>query len=222
MEINADFSQAAYVTPETTPWRPSPQPGVERLMLDRIGDEVARATSLVRYAADSRFPEHAHERGEEFLVLDGIFSDASGDFGPGAYVRNPPGTAHAPGSGPGATIFVKLRQFAPEDGTRVVVDSNRAAWRDGAQGGSQSGIRVLPLHTFGEERVRLLRLAPGATMKDESLPGGMEILVIDGGIDIDGARYGKWAWIRLPPGASPTLRGGDGGTIYVKTGHLRA
>jgi anti-sigma factor ChrR (cupin superfamily) len=43
--------------------------GVERRMLDRIGDEVARATSIVRYASESRFSPHVHDGGEEFLVL---------------------------------------------------------------------------------------------------------------------------------------------------------
>jgi len=32
----------------------SPLPGVERWMLDRVGGEVARATSLVRYAAGAK------------------------------------------------------------------------------------------------------------------------------------------------------------------------
>jgi anti-sigma factor ChrR (cupin superfamily) len=40
-------------------------------MLDRIGDEVARATSVVRYAPKSRFSAHVHGGGEEFLLLDG-------------------------------------------------------------------------------------------------------------------------------------------------------
>jgi anti-sigma factor ChrR (cupin superfamily) len=38
-------------------------------MLDR--DEVARATSIVRYARHSHFLPHTHGGGEEFLVLEG-------------------------------------------------------------------------------------------------------------------------------------------------------
>ena len=87
MRINADFSQRAIVTPADWCWVGSPESGVERMMLDRIGEEVARATSIVRYAPGSRFPRHEHAKGEEFLVLDGVFSDESGDYGPGAYVR---------------------------------------------------------------------------------------------------------------------------------------
>ena len=55
MELNADFSKRAAVHAGALPWVPSPMAGVERRMLDRIGDEVARATSVVRYAPASRF-----------------------------------------------------------------------------------------------------------------------------------------------------------------------
>ena len=53
MRLNADFDQRVVVTPEAYRWVDSPMAGVERMMLDRIGDEVARATSLVRYAPNS-------------------------------------------------------------------------------------------------------------------------------------------------------------------------
>ena len=43
-------------------------PGVERMMLDRIGGEVARATSLVRYAPNSTFSPHVHSGGEGTLL----------------------------------------------------------------------------------------------------------------------------------------------------------
>ena len=68
-------------------WIASPAGGVDRKMLDRIGDEKARATSIVRYAADSAFPEHEHPLGEEFYVLEGVFSDEHGDYPAGTYVQ---------------------------------------------------------------------------------------------------------------------------------------
>src|SRR5580704_18221339 len=94
MELNADFSRRAAVHAASLPWVPSPMAGVERRMLDRIGDEVARATSIVRYAPGSHFSPHTHDGGEEFLVLDGVFQDEHGDYPAGSYVRNPrpPGT----------------------------------------------------------------------------------------------------------------------------------
>ena len=115
MRIHADFSQRAIVAPSADRWLNSPESGVDRFMLDRIGDEVARASSLVRYAPSSSFPRHLHPEGEEFLVLEGVFSDEHADYPGGTYVRNPPGSGHSPYSVDGCRIFVKLRQFDAED-----------------------------------------------------------------------------------------------------------
>src|SRR3546814_13833638 len=98
MEINADFDAAVGLRVDGLVWRPSPMPGVERRMLDRIGGEVARATSIVRYAPGSHFSAHRHDGGEEFIVLDGTFEDEHGDYHAGTYVRNPVGTRHTPRS----------------------------------------------------------------------------------------------------------------------------
>ena len=64
MELNADFSRRAVVHAASLAWTPSPIDGVERRMLERIGGEVARATSIVRYAPRSRFSPHTHGGGE--------------------------------------------------------------------------------------------------------------------------------------------------------------
>ena len=125
MNLNADFSQRVAVHAATLPWVPSPMAGVERRMLDRIGDEVARATSIVRYAPHSHFSRHTHGGGEEFLVLDGVFQDEHGDYPAGSYIRNPPTSAHTPGSEIGCTIFVKLWQFDPADRTQIAVDTSK-------------------------------------------------------------------------------------------------
>ena len=111
MNLNSDFGARAAVHAARRDWTPSPIPGVDRRMLDRVGDEVARATSIVRYAAHSRFAPHTHTGGEEFLVLNGVFQDEQGDYPAGAYVRNPPTSSHTPRSEAGCTIFVKLWQF---------------------------------------------------------------------------------------------------------------
>jgi len=63
--LNHDFSQRVVLHTADTAWLPSPMPGVERRILDRIGGEVARATSIVRYAPGSRFSRHVHGGGEE-------------------------------------------------------------------------------------------------------------------------------------------------------------
>ncbi|MEL6542736.1 MAG: cupin domain-containing protein, partial [Pseudomonadota bacterium] len=124
MEINADFAKPVFAHTDAIDWIPSPMAGVDRRMLDRVGDEVARATSIVRYAEGSSFPEHTHSGGEEFIVLEGVFQDEHGDYPAGTYVRNPVGTHHIPGSEPGCTIFVKLWQFDPVDQEQFAVDLN--------------------------------------------------------------------------------------------------
>src|SRR5688572_30669720 len=126
MEINADFSQRIVVHAARLPWVPSPMAGVERRMLDRIGDEVARATSIVRYAPGSHFSPHTHGGGEEFLVLEGVFQDEHGDFPTGSYIRNPPTSRHTPRSAPGCVLFVKLWQFDPADRQQVAISTASA------------------------------------------------------------------------------------------------
>ena len=96
MHLTADFTKRAVVHGAKLDWKASPMPGVERRMLDRIGDEVARATSIVPYAPESQFSPHVLGGGEKFFVLEGVFQDEHGDFPAGCYVRNPPKSQHTP------------------------------------------------------------------------------------------------------------------------------
>ena len=216
MKINADLRLRASAMIDDLPWRWSPDGSVERRMLDRDGGEIARATSVVRYPSGSRFPSHSHALGEEFLVLQGVFSDESGDYPAGTYVRNPPGSAHAPFSEKGCVIFVKLRQFDPGDLTRVVVDTRCA---DYAQKPCP-GIEAADLHRFGPEHVRLLRAVRATELDPVDWPGGAEFLVLEGRLaDKDGS-YPSGTWLRLPPGARQRLAVAEASRFYLKTGHL--
>src|SRR5262249_42032435 len=143
------------------PWVPSPMAGVERRMLDRIGDEVARATSIVRYAAGSRFSPHTHGGGEEFLVLEGVFQDEHGEFPAGSYIRNPPTSRHTPGSAPGCVLFVKLWQFDPADRKEVKLDTAAMVYEPAA---NRPGVERIRLFRDDDEDVRLERWAPAAAI----------------------------------------------------------
>lgn len=216
-DINADFSQRVVLDTSTIDWKPSPQLGVERRMLDRIGDEVARATSIVRYAAGSIFPEHTHGAGEEFLVLDGVFADEHGDYPAGTYVRNPWGSAHSPRCDEGCTILVKLRQMLAADTAHVVVDTRNAAFEpDGAP-----GIERATLHRFGDIDVRLERWSAGAHLDLRERRGGFEAFVLDGALADEHGRYPTRTWIRLPHGAQHAPTSTDGCLLWVKTGHIK-
>lgn len=202
---------------EAIRWVPSPLPGVDRRMLERDGGEIARATSIVRYAPGSVFDPHTHHAGEEFLVLEGVFTDESGDFPQGMYVRNPPGSRHAPSSAPGCTIFVKLRQIPEHDGESVRLDTrDQRSWR--VVSGWES---VMDLHRTRHEHVRMVRWSAGAAPGERHFPRGGEYFVLEGAFeDADGV-YGRGSWLRLPGDSRhvPVSRGGC--TFYLKTGHLQ-
>ena len=214
MELNADFSQRVLIHTSDIPWKASPMPGVDRRMLDRIGDEVARATSIVRYAPDSKFSAHTHTGGEEFIVLEGVFQDEHGDYPEGTYVRNPPTTSHTPGSEQGCTIFVKLWQFDPDDRTQFRKEMNVDLSEP------TDGARVQTLHQDERETVRFIALEPGASF-DETPQGGAEVLMISGDATEGPDQLGAGAWLRLPEGAPLSIAAADqGATFWIKTGHL--
>lgn len=218
MRINADFTRPVVIRPGDTPWVPSPMAGVERRMLDRIGEELARATSIVRYAPGSQFSAHPHPGGEEFLVLEGVFSDERGDYPAGTYVRNPIGSRHAPFSREGCTLFVKLMQFAVEDAAAVVIDSRTAEW----QAGQVAGLSELPLHRHGAERVLLQCWQPGTQGVPQRYPGGAEFLVLEGCLQDERGDYPAGSWLRCPPLFEHRLFSEQGCLVWLKTGHLPA
>lgn len=217
MRINAEFAEKAVVVPKESAWVCSPESGVDRLMLDRIGDEVARATSIVRYAPGSSFARHEHAAGEEFLVLDGVFSDEHADYRVGTYVRNPPGSGHSPFSKNGCRILVKLRQFDLQDLSHVVVDtSDNSAWLTPAE----SGPNILELHQFGRERVMMIRLDKGQPFPIDSDPGGLEIFLVSGSIVDEGVELKAESWLRFPAHQKNDVIASSESVLWVKTGHL--
>jgi anti-sigma factor ChrR (cupin superfamily) len=218
MELHADLGRRAVLDTRTLAWMPSPMTGVERRLLDRRGGEVARATSIVRYAPDSRFARHVHGGGEEILVLEGTFSDETGDYGAGTYLRNPVGSSHAPFSRGGCTILVKLHQMHPDDQRRLVIDTHSASWVPGLV----PGLSVLPLHAYGSEHVALVRWAPGTVFAPHGHPGGEEIVVLDGVFQDEHGTYPAGCWLRNPPGSTHRPWSEAGCLIWVKTGHLPA
>ena len=218
MRINAEFNQRVVISPDEYQWVSSPIAGVERMMFDRIGDEIARATSLVRYHPNSVFASHTHEGGEEILVLEGTFGDEHGAYPAGTYLRNPIGTSHTPRvQEDGAILFVKLHQFDRNDYQAVSIDTQRSSWRQGLV----DGLQVMPLHEFQGEHVALVRWAPNTLFNAHKHWGGEEIFVLEGTFYDEHGCYPKGTWIRSPHLSqhSPYTKD-DGALIYVKTGHL--
>ena len=195
-------------------------PGVERMMLDRIGDEVARATSLVRYAPNSNFSPHVHGGGEEFFVLEGEFADEHQTYPAGTYVRNPIGTSHTPHVGEaGCVLFVKLHQFDTEDDTSVVIDTNAAEWPIDLA----PGLEGMLLHEFQDEIVVLIRWTPDTAFREHSHSKGEEVFVLEGCFCDEHGEYPAGTWVRYPDQSSHNAFTRDeGALLFLKTGHLPA
>lgn len=217
MEINADFSKRAAAHGTKMDWVASPMAGVDRRMFDRIGDEVARATTIVRYAPNSHFSPHVHTGGEEFIVLEGVFQDEHGDFTAGTYVRNPPTSKHTPGSDTGCVIFVKLWQFDLEDRTQIRTEIDNVTTQPAS---GRPGVEIAPLFRDSREDVRIEQWAPNSDIELD-VPGGLELLVLEGSFSEGGESFTYQSWLRLPAGS--TLRaktGADGCRVWVKSDHL--
>jgi quercetin dioxygenase-like cupin family protein len=218
MKINADFTKRVLVHSEQLAWIDSPMKGVQRRMLDRLGGEVARATSIVRYAPGSHFSAHVHNGGEEFIVLEGIFQDEHGDYPVGSYVRNPPQSRHTPASAAGCVIFVKLWQFDPADRTPIDTNVNDLA---GIEDRSRAGVTVFTLFENSDEKVRIEQWQPQAEVPLDTSDGA-ELLVLDGSFDECGDKLVRHSWLRLPAGGAFRANVGiQGARVWIKTGCAR-
>jgi hypothetical protein len=104
-------------------------------------------------------------------------------------------------------LFVKLRQFAPEDLAPVRIPT---------------GFRPMALYSRPDEEVRLERWEPGAQL-DVAAPAGLELLVLQGSFEEGGERFARHSWLRLPPGSALRARAGtEGARVWAKSGHLLA
>ncbi len=218
MQLHTDLTQRVVLDTGALEWRPSPEPGVERRMLERDGEEVGRATSIVRYAPGSRFGRHVHEGGEEILVLEGTFADEHGRYPAGTYLRNPPGSAHAPYSEDGCVLLVKLCQMTDPGEQRLVVDTNAGQWQPAAV----PGLERLPMFDSEAtgEKVYLSRFAPDAMVAGDFHAGGEEVLVLRGTLEDEHGTYPAGTWLRQPDGSSHSPYSRKGCTIWIKRGHL--
>lgn len=220
LHLRDDWRVPCRVLSDDLPWTPSPASGVMRRLLERSGGEVARATSIVRYAAGSRFSSHVHELGEEILVLAGVFSDEAGDHPAGTWLLNPPGSAHAPFSRAGCTLFVKLRYQPPTDTTRGRIDTRRTPFTPS----HQPGVSALQLLAGGTAEhpihAGMQRWLPGAEGLQGPAQDGQEIFVVEGCYEDPRGVHPAGTWLRAPEAAAVPARSSQGCLLWVKTGHL--
>ena len=216
--LNQDFNQRVVINTLIEKWHTSPSSGVERLYLERDNmGEFAKASSIVIFHPGSKFDHHAHDNGEEILVLEGTFSDQNGDYPKGTYIRNPHNTAHIPYSTDGCKIFVKLRQFRNGDNATVVKNTSDGQWLQGLV----DGLKVMPLHEYDTEHAAMVKWDPNTKFSAHKHWGGEEIFVVDGTFYDQFGSYPKGTWIRSPhlSDHKPFTKD-EGALIFVKTGHL--
>jgi len=213
--LNMDFSQKVVIDTEQQAWQTSPAKGVWRKPLAREDAERGHATSIVRYEAGASFNAHDHPKGEEILVLEGGFSDETGDYGAGYYLRNPEGVRHAPFSKNGCVILVKLHQFKEGDTKQVQIDSQNTQWLQG-----NGNLKVMPLHSFATESTALVHWPAGERFQEHVHAGGEEIYVISGELIDEHGRYPAGSWIRSPHMSRHNPYVEQDTLILVKVGHL--
>ncbi|ELA6647029.1 MULTISPECIES: cupin domain-containing protein [Vibrio] len=213
--LNMDFSKRIVIDTAQQEWIASPSKGVWRKPLEREAKESGHTTSVVKYEPNSQFSTHPHPQGEEILVLKGVFSDEYGDYPAGTYLRNPPGSQHAPFSKEGCVILVKLNQFESEDLETVRINTNQASWQSGV-----GGLQVMPLHNFEHEHVALVKWPKGEKFQPHRHFGGEEIFVLSGEFRDELGTYPALSWIRSPHMSEHFPFVEQETIIWVKTGHL--
>ncbi|PSL16205.1 ChrR-like anti-ECFsigma factor [Marinobacterium halophilum] len=213
--LNMDFSQRLVIDTHSLDWLPSPAPGVRRKPLEREQKESGHTTSIVEYAPGTAFSSHPHPLGEEIFVLEGVFSDEDGDYPAGSYIRNPPGSQHAPFSHEGCVIFVKLNQFSPDDLASVRIQARTQPWQPGV-----GGLEVMSLHEFEGEHTALVKWPAGERFQPHRHFGGEEILVLSGEFCDEYGRYPAGSWLRSPHLSEHFPYVDTETVILVKTGHL--
>lgn len=213
--LNMDFTKRVVIDTTQQPWRASPRTGVWRKPLAREDAERGHATSIVRYDAGASFYSHINPLGEEILVLEGVFSDETGDYSAGSYLRNPEGFRHTPFSKDGCTLFVKLHQFQDADNQHLNIDTQQTPWLPGI-----GGLEVMPLHQYKGESTALVHWPAGEKFQAHTHTGGEEIYVIRGEFIDEYGRYPAGTWIRSPHMSQHNPYVEEDTVILVKVGHL--
>ncbi|MDC0598428.1 cupin domain-containing protein [Gammaproteobacteria bacterium] len=214
--LNMDFSKMVVINTSKMDWLPSPAAGVWRKPLAREEVESGHATSIVKYEAGASFNAHNHPLGEEIFVLEGIFSDETGDYPAGSYIRNPKGFIHAPFSKEGCTLLVKLHQFQTDDLTQVRINTKESEWLAEGNG----GIKVLPLHQHNSEQVLLVDWSANEDYARHKHNKGEEVYIISGELKDEFGSYPAGSWIRLPHDSEHSPYVEEDTLFWVKVGHL--
>jgi anti-sigma factor ChrR (cupin superfamily) len=213
--LNMNFDKPVVIQTTEIEWEASPMSGVWRKPLAREAAEHGHTTSVVRYDAGSHFPEHPHPKGEEILVLEGVFSDEHGNYPTGTYIRNAPGSKHSPFSKEGCVLLVKLDQFEPDDDVNLRIDTRSGEWLP-----AEDDLQVMPMHYFSTEMVALYRWPANGRFPPQAHFGGEEFFVLSGLLQDEFGSYPAGSWVRNPHNSEHSRFVEEDTIIWIKTGHL--
>jgi len=214
--IHGDLSARVVVHTKSMAWNASPSSTVWRKRLHLVGPpESGQVTSVVRYQEQSQFPPHGHPDGEEIIVLSGVFSDEHGDWPAGSYLLHPQGFRHAPFSGDGCLLFVKLRQYPGMDRSYVAMNTNTMPWESVDGGRARKLLYAQPGY---QDTSRLEKWSGNSAPGELTYPRGAELFLLNGSFEDAHERYEAHTWMRLPAHFThrPTTR--EGCELYVKEG----
>lgn len=76
------------------------------------------------------------------------------------------------------------------------------------------------LEDYPSRATLLCRLASGLRLPADAARSGLEILVIDGEIELDGVLLGQYGYARRPGGPTPTVTATRPTILFVKRGHI--
>ena len=219
-ELNADLTEHVIVHTDDMAWEETGLTKVSRKLLERVNDpEKGRETSLMRLEAGAALPAMDTDARMEIYVVDGTYSDESGDHAAGTYIMYPPGFRHTPSSAEGCVMFVKRRSGLDAPDGHMVIDTNTVEWEPW---GHRGGVRV-PFYKNDTvpESAHIGNMRPDVTIPDHDHPGGEEIFIFDGAMEDASGVCRPGTWVRFPVGLrhSPSSLG-DGCRLYVREGDV--
>lgn len=213
--LNMNFNEKVLINTQQQAWTETRHTGVWRKPLAREEAERGHATSIVKFEHGASFNMHDHPLGEEIFVLSGTFSDHTGDYHAGSYLRNPEGFRHAPYSKQGCILFVKLHQFQLGDNEHVIIDTHSKKWSQGV-----GNLQLMPLHSYKGESTALVKWPKGERFQAHKHFGGEEIFVLSGEFIDEHGRYPVGTWLRSPHLSEHFPYVELETVIFVKVGHL--
>lgn len=216
MQLNNDFARAVVVNTLEIPWQQEQSSEVLFRMLEQSNSECSRTTSITRLKSGAVISPLENVAGEEIIVFEGTYTDESGEYPAGSYIKNSTATRPVSVTQTDCTLFIKRGHLQQGDIERVVVDTHNSVWRQGMVG----GLSVLPLSEFKGEHSALVRWQPGTVFNPHRHWGGEEIYVLDGVFEDEFGCYPAGTWMRSPHLSQHAPFSREGCTIFVKVGHL--